>query len=112
VTGNGDRVRQDGGRPQELDVGTDGLLWIAIPVIAVGLWLAHDGFQSPAVVVSQRPSQLLLRLQDYLVQADLERWTPWRVLLLSVVSASFGGLLVGWAGWGWAGVRWRTAAPG
>ena len=80
----------------------DGLLWIAIPFIAVGLWLAHDGFQSPAVVASQRPSQLLLRLQDYLVQADLERWTPWRVLLLSVVSASFGGLLVGWAGWGLA----------
>lgn len=81
----------------------DGLLWIAIPCIAVGLWLAHDGFQSPAVVASARqPSQLLLRLQDYLVQADLERWTPWRVLLLCIVSASFGGVLVGWAGWGLA----------
>ena len=84
-------------------VRADGLLWIAIPCIAVGLWLAHDGFQSPAVVRSaRRPSQLLLRLQDYLVQADLERWTPWRVLLLCVVSASFGGVLVGWAGWGLA----------
>src|SRR5580704_10854921 len=28
VAGNGDRVRQDGGRPQELDVGADGLLGI------------------------------------------------------------------------------------
>jgi len=84
-------------------VRADGLLWIAIPCIAVGLWLAHDGFQSPAVVASARqPSQLLLRLQDYLVQADLERWTPWRVLLLCIVSASFGGVLVGWAGWGLA----------
>ena len=28
MAGNGDRVRQDGGRPQEFDVGADGLLGI------------------------------------------------------------------------------------
>ena len=78
----------------------DGLLWLAVPLIAIGLWLVHDGLQRRPPRPPRRPSQVLLRLQDYLVQADLERWTPRRLLVVCLISAIWVGacvqLVLGW----------------
>ncbi len=64
----------------------DGLLWLAVPLVAVGLWLAHDGLQHREQLRLPQTSRLLPRLQDYLVQADLDGWTPWRVLVVCLMS--------------------------
>jgi tight adherence protein B len=78
----------------------DGFLWLAIPLVAVGLWLVHDALQRRGVPAPRPPSRVLLRLQDYLVQADLERWTPWRLLVVCALSATCVAagvqLVVGW----------------
>jgi tight adherence protein B len=78
----------------------DGLLWLALPLVAVGLWLLHDGLQRREKARRRRPSRVLLRLKDYLVQADLERWTPMRLMLVCLVSAAtaavFAQLIVDW----------------
>jgi hypothetical protein len=81
----------------------DGAAWLALPLIAVGLWLVHDGLQGGAVAAPRRPSALAGRIQDYLVQADLERWTPWRVLVLCLVAPMWPGCSSSWRSPG----RWR-----
>jgi tight adherence protein B len=72
----------------------DGAVWLALPLIAMGLWLVHDGLQGRVVGPPRRPSALAGRVQDYLVQADLERWTLWRVLVLCLLGTAGAGLVV------------------
>jgi tight adherence protein B len=78
----------------------DGLIWLAIPLIGVGLWLLHDSLQGHAPRPPRPRLPLLLRVQDYLMQADLARWTPARLALVCAISAAWLGaavqLSVGW----------------
>jgi len=77
----------------------DGLLWLAVRLVAVGLWLAHDGLQHREQLALPKTSRLLPRLQDYLVQADLDGWTPWRVLVVCLLSGVLAGFLAQAVSW-------------
>jgi tight adherence protein B len=76
------------------------ILWLALGCVGAGIWLAHDELTRPSVVVARRPSRTLLRVQDLLVQAGLERATPASVVLLCLACFVMGGLvahvLLGW----------------
>jgi tight adherence protein B len=79
------------------------ILWLALGLVGSGIWFAHDGFTRLSVAAPQqqrRSSRTLLRLQDVLVQAGLERATPLSVLLFCVALGLAGGLLsqllIGW----------------
>jgi Flp pilus assembly protein TadB len=78
----------------------DGLLWLAVPLVAVGLWLAHDGLQHREQLALPRTPNLFPRLQDYLVQADLDGWTARRLLSVCLLSGTLTGVLaqalLGW----------------
>jgi tight adherence protein B len=77
----------------------DGLLWVAIPLIGVGVWLMHDGLQRRQPRPRRRPRQVVVRFQDYLVQADLEGWTPKRLALLCAISGLVFGACAQLARW-------------
>lgn len=70
-------------------------------LFGLGLWLLYDTVAPNRPAPGPRPpSRTLLRLQDLLVQAGLERVRPRDVVLLCVVLAALGGLaahvLLGW----------------
>lgn len=51
VAGDGDRVRQDGGRAQELDVGADGLLGVSDGFHGKRGLVTADELGSPGTIV-------------------------------------------------------------
>jgi tight adherence protein B len=76
------------------------ILWLALVLVGAGIWFAHDGLTRLGGAAPRPPSRTLLRLQDVLVQAGLERATPLSVVLLCLALGLAAGLLshvvVGW----------------
>ena len=68
-------------------------IWLAVGLVAVGIWVAHDGLVRPIRAAPRHASRTLERLQDVLVQAGLERATLTSVLLLCLAAGLLAGLL-------------------
>ncbi len=66
-------------------------LWVALILLGVGVWLAHDGFAPrPTVTRARTPWGPLVRVQDWLAQADLPGVTVWHLVLLCVAGSLVG----------------------
>jgi tight adherence protein B len=78
------------------------MIWLGVATLTVGLWLLHAGLQAPSggTPRPRRASGTRLRLQDWLVQAGLERWTP-TVLVVLWLASTVLCALVARAVFGW-----------
>lgn len=74
-------------------------LWPGLALVGLGLWLAHAGW-APGIHQGRRPSQLALRVQDWLAQADLVGVRV-RTIVLVCVGGALGGAALGLVLGGW-----------
>ena len=69
-------------------------LWIALVLLGAGVWLAHDGLAPrPASTSKREPWRALVRVQDWLAQADLPGVTAWHVLMFCVAGGLAGSVV-------------------
>jgi tight adherence protein B len=69
-------------------------LWLAVGLVGLGLWLAHDGFVQPVRPARVGRVGLRERLGDWLLQAGLEGVTLPMLVGTTLAGALAGGLLV------------------
>ena len=68
-------------------------LWIALVLLGVGVWLAHDGLvPRPSRPPRDNSWVPLDRVRDWLAQADLPGVTVWHLAALCVAGCAAGGL--------------------
>jgi tight adherence protein B len=75
-------------------VATSGYFWLALVLVGLGLWLAHDGLVRPARPARASGAGLREKVGDWLLQADLEGVTLPMLVGTSLAGALAGGLLV------------------
>ena len=69
------------------------VLAIALGLLGLGVWLAHDGLAPrPAPPVAREPRRGLAPVQDWLAQADLPGVTVWHLAVLCVAGSLLGSL--------------------
>lgn len=67
--------------------------WVALVLLGAGVWLAHDGLAPRAHVDGPRdPWPLVVRVHDWLAQADLPGVTLWHLAALCVAGGLLGSL--------------------
>jgi hypothetical protein len=68
-------------------------LWIALLLLGVGVWLAHDGLAPrPYTPQAHGPRVFVDRVRDWLAQADLPGVTIWHLAVLCGASCVTGGI--------------------
>ena len=73
-------------------------LWLAVGLVGLGLWLAHDGLVSPTRPTRAGRAGLRERVGDWLLQAGLEGVTLPMLVGTSLAGALGGGLVYGHVG--------------
>ena len=73
---------------------TSGYFWLALGLVGLGLWLAHDGLVRPVRPARVGLARLRERVGDWLLQAGLEGVTPPMLVGTTLAGALAGGLLV------------------
>jgi len=67
-------------------------LWLALVLLGVGVWVAHDGLAPrPAIREARRSWAPVDRVRDWLAQADLPGVTIWHVVVLCTAGCVAGG---------------------
>jgi tight adherence protein B len=73
---------------------TAGGFWLALGLVGLGLWLAHDGLVQPVRPKRAGGASLRERMGDWLLQAGLEGVTLPMLVCTTLAGALAGGLLV------------------